>query len=75
MFDFLLSSHYPTIDVVCVKSTPYIVENVVMASKSINSGRGNSKTQTEYPLIPKTLGEKGMKLLANAQRAVIGPSR
>ncbi|GFY84300.1 hypothetical protein Acr_03g0010740 [Actinidia rufa] len=46
-----------------------------MASKSTNDGRDSHKAISEYPLVPRTLREKGNNLLANAQRIAKGPSR
>ncbi|GFZ05241.1 hypothetical protein Acr_17g0008130 [Actinidia rufa] len=39
-----------------------------------NGGRGSREAQGEYPLVPRTLGEMGIKLLTNAQTAAVGPS-
>ena len=46
-----------------------------MASRSNNGDKGSWETQVEYLLVPRTPGERGTKLLADAQRAIVGPSR
>ncbi|GFZ16879.1 hypothetical protein Acr_26g0001490 [Actinidia rufa] len=45
-----------------------------MVSKSYNGGRGSWESQGEFFLIPRTPGERGTKLLADAQRAAVGLS-
>ncbi|GFY87547.1 hypothetical protein Acr_05g0011860 [Actinidia rufa] len=44
-----------------------------MASRSNNSSRGKREAKGKYPLIPRTSGERGTRLLADAQREIVDP--
>ena len=46
----------------------------LMASRIMNGGRASRESQREYPLVPRTLGERRAKLLSDAQRAAKGSS-
>ena len=44
-----------------------------MASKSTNDNKGSHETLREHPVVPRTPGERGNKLLVDAQRVAKGP--
>ena len=44
-----------------------------MASRCYNGDRGSQETQGEYPLVLRMPGERGTKLLVDAQRVSVGP--
>ncbi|GFS38134.1 hypothetical protein Acr_00g0055930 [Actinidia rufa] len=45
-----------------------------MSSRAQNAGRARREAQREYLIVPRTPGERGTKLLADAQRVAKGPS-
>ncbi|GFS33885.1 hypothetical protein Acr_00g0031080 [Actinidia rufa] len=46
-----------------------------MVSRSYNGGRGSREAQGEYPIVSRTSGKRGMKLLVDPHSAIVGPSR
>ncbi|GFS31530.1 hypothetical protein Acr_00g0017900 [Actinidia rufa] len=67
-------SYKSIIGAICGKLTLDTTKLVLMASRSNNGDRGNREAQGEYSLMTRTLCERGTKLLADAEREVIGPS-
>ncbi|GFY81429.1 hypothetical protein Acr_01g0012380 [Actinidia rufa] len=70
VFNFLLS-YSLTIDVVCGKSILDMTMLNLTASKSYNGG--SIEGQGKFSLVPRTLVKKGTRLLANAEKAPMGP--
>ena len=48
---------------------------VLMVSKSNNDAKGNRDAVGDFPLMPRTLADKGERLLGDAQRETMGLSR
>ncbi|GFZ01754.1 hypothetical protein Acr_15g0003630 [Actinidia rufa] len=46
-----------------------------MASKSYNGDRGSRESRGDFPLVPRPPGKKGVKLLVDAHRTIVGPCK
>ncbi|GFS40195.1 hypothetical protein Acr_00g0067060 [Actinidia rufa] len=55
-------------------SVPELGQGTTVGRDPKGTGRGSHEAQREHSLVPKTPGERGNKLLANAQRSAKAPS-